>query len=52
MQQIMDVGFLPFAMLYRDSSGDVNKDWRRFQREWANGVIVGRKFNDWWRDKN
>jgi hypothetical protein len=33
-------GFLPMAMLYRDEKGDYTKDWRAFQREWANPVIV------------
>ena len=33
-------GFLPFAMLYRDKTGDFDKGWRRFQREWANRTIV------------
>lgn len=33
-------GFLPFAMLYRDKTGDFDKDWRRFQGEWANHKIV------------
>lgn len=46
MNQIMDVGFLPFAMLYRDESGEFNKDWRGFQREWANSYIVGKKFSE------
>lgn len=45
MEQIMGVGFLPFAMLYRDDSGEVNPDWRKFQREWANAYIVGSKFS-------
>lgn len=33
-------GFMPFAMLYRDSTGNFDKEWRRFQREWANRKIV------------
>ncbi len=33
-------GFMPFAMLYRDNTGDFDKRWRRFQREWANPKIV------------
>lgn len=47
MEQIMDVGFLPFAMLYRDDSGLVDVEWKRFQREWANAVIVGKKFSEY-----
>lgn len=46
MKQIMDVGFLPFAMLYRDESGTTKQEWRKFQREWANSYIVGKKFSD------
>lgn len=47
MEQIMDIGFLPFAMLYRDDSGRVDDEWKRFQREWANAVIVGKKFSEY-----
>lgn len=46
MRQIMDVGFLPFAMLYRDDQGETDKEWRKFQREWANAFIVGKKFSE------
>ena len=45
MDQIMDVGFLPFAMLFRDESGETDREWRKFQREWANPYIVGKKFS-------
>ena len=47
MQQVMDLGFLPFAMLYRDESGQTNHEWRKFQREWANSFIVGKRFSEW-----
>ena len=47
MNQIMDVGFLPFAMLYRDEIGETKKEWRSFQREWANSYIVGKKFSEY-----
>jgi hypothetical protein len=46
MNQIMDVGFLPFAMLYRDETGETDREWRKFQREWANSYIVGKKFSE------
>jgi len=35
-----NAGFMPMAMLYRDQKGDYTKDWRKFQREWANPVIT------------
>jgi 3'-phosphoadenosine 5'-phosphosulfate sulfotransferase (PAPS reductase)/FAD synthetase len=50
--EIMDVGFLPFAMLYRDESGQTKQEWRKFQREWANSYIVGRKFMERRKDGN
>jgi hypothetical protein len=33
-------GFVPYAMLYRDGSGEVDADWRRFQRTWVRPEIV------------
>lgn len=42
----MDVGFLPFAMLYREESGQTKQEWRKFQREWVNSYIVGKKFTE------
>lgn len=50
-EQILGLGFLPFAMLYRDESGQRNSEWMKFQREWANAVIVARKFADFWAGK-
>lgn len=47
-REAMEAGTMPFAMLYRDESGCVpDKEWRRFQREWANRVIVGKKLKDY-----
>lgn len=47
MEQIMELDFLPFAMLFRNESGEVGSEWRRFQREWANHFIVGAKFREY-----
>lgn len=33
-------GFMPFAMLYRDQKGEVVKEWKQFQRQWANPTIT------------
>lgn len=47
-REAMEAGAMPFAMLYRDESGRApDKEWRRFQREWANRIIVGRKLKDY-----
>lgn len=51
MNQIMDVGFLPFAMLYRDESGSFKEEWKPFQRVYANSFIVGKLFGDRRREK-
>ena len=51
-KQIMGLGFLPFAMLYRDETGRRDPWWKKFQREWANAVIVGRKYADFWKNEN
>jgi hypothetical protein len=40
MLQVWEAGFFPFAMLYKDENGNANKDWKIFQREWANPFIT------------
>lgn len=44
--QTMQLGFVPYAMLYRDENGNTDKEWRRFQREWCRPMIVGKKFRE------
>lgn len=36
-------GFMPYAMLYRDNKGKIDKDWQRFQRQWLRPQIVSAK---------
>ena len=38
--QVIKMGYMPFAMLYRDESGKTNIEWRRFQRQYANPIIT------------
>ena len=40
MGEAWDAGFMPMAMLYRDRKGEVSKDWKRFQVQWANPIIT------------
>lgn len=40
MLEAWDAGFFPMAMAYRDDSGFVSVEWRRFQRQWANPIII------------
>ena len=35
LYQAYEAGFLPMAMLYRDWKGKQDKEWERFQRQWA-----------------
>jgi hypothetical protein len=44
--QTWEAGYFPFAMLYRDKTGQYEKTWRQFQREWANHIIVGSKLKN------
>jgi len=47
--QTVRAGFMPYAMLYRDRDGVVDKEWRRFQREWVRPQFVGMKMKEFWR---
>lgn len=50
LRETMRAGFVPFAMLYRDESGERDTAWRRFQCEWCRPIIVGKKFNEYWEE--
>ncbi len=39
MGEAWKAGFMPFAMLYRDNEGKVDKSWAQFQCQWANPII-------------
>ena len=49
LEQTIQAGFMPYAMLYRDEKEQVNKEWARFQREWLRPAIVAKKFGEAWR---
>jgi len=38
--QTWKAGFLPMAMLWKNKTGDEDKNWRRFQREWTRPAIT------------
>lgn len=46
LRLVLSLGVLPFAMLYRDTEGRVDRTWRRFQREWCRPTIVASKINE------
>jgi len=39
-------GFFPYAMLYRDHTGNRDREWMKFQREWLRPAIVGTKYKE------
>lgn len=46
LRQILEIGGLPFAMLYRNKAGEwpqPEKEWRKLQREWLRPAIVRSK---------
>ena len=43
MQQTIDAGFLPMAMLYRDNSGRRDPNWQKWGRQWARPSIAASK---------
>ena len=43
-------GFMPYAMLYRDKNGNVDEEWRKFQREWCRPMIVATKVKEIWKE--
>lgn len=49
LEQTIQAGFMPYAMLYRDYQGKVDKEWAKFQREWLRPAIVSHKFGEVWR---
>ena len=40
IKQTLNAGFFPFAMLYRNDKGEFKREWRQFQRQWANPIIT------------
>lgn len=45
LKDCLSAGFMPMAMLYRDSTGQTDVAWRKFQRQWARPAIVSAALN-------
>lgn len=41
--ECIQAGFLPMGMLYRNKTGEVKNNWKRFQGEWARPAIIWSK---------
>ena len=48
LEETIEAGFMPYAMLYRNEKGQVDREWAKFQREWLRPAIVSKKFGDVW----
>lgn len=44
LNDLMKLGYFPYAMLYRDHTGDRDPAWVAFQREWLRPRIVATKY--------
>lgn len=51
LRQTIAAGFMPYAMLYRDQDGHVDKEWEKFQREWLRPALVSHQFGQVWHNK-
>jgi len=40
LRQTVELGFYPYAMLYRDYEGKTNREWRKFERNWIRPVLI------------
>jgi hypothetical protein len=45
LNECMSAGFLPMAMLYRDTKGQRDPVWMRFQRSWARPAFKGKQYS-------
>jgi hypothetical protein len=43
LNQCIELGFFPMAMLFRNYKGNVDINWFRFQKEWARPYIIATK---------
>jgi len=40
LMRVLQLGFYPFAMMYRDDKNVVTHDWKEFQRMWARPALI------------
>jgi hypothetical protein len=46
LTETIDAGFMPMAMLYRNTNNETSADWRVFQRRWARPAIIAKEAHD------
>jgi hypothetical protein len=47
LTETMQAGFLPFAMLYRDQTGNRDPAWIKFSWPWARAAIISAKYKEY-----
>jgi len=47
MNQVIELGMYPYAMLYRDDKGERNSDWMRFQDSWIIPQAIYRRIKEY-----
>jgi hypothetical protein len=46
LNETLAAGIMPYAMLYRDKKGQVDSEWKKFQRRWLRPAIVAAASKD------
>ena len=46
LYQVLKLGIMPYAMLWKNENGDEDKTWRKFQREWILPQIIRTKIKE------
>ena len=52
LYETIDAGFMPMAMLWKNDKGGENREWRKFQREWARPAIIYCKMKEYRKGNN
>jgi hypothetical protein len=45
MNEAVNAGFFPMAMLWKDNNGNKDPEWAQFQRTWARPAIIASKLS-------
>jgi hypothetical protein len=51
LEECLQFGFIPMAMLYRDNTGVRSIEWARFQTAWARPAIIWSKYKEFYSEE-
>jgi hypothetical protein len=43
LRKVLEIGIFPYAMLWRNTDGNMDLTWRRFQRQWSRPALIYHK---------